>query len=70
MTKAVPRPIGFKFGIGWPVRRIDGSNLLGKVVGFYSTEFAPEGYAVESKLEQGSVQIFPVEALEATNART
>jgi len=36
----------------------------GKVVGFYSTDITPEGYAIESSREEGSVQIYPLGALE------
>ena len=36
----------------------------GKVVGFYSTDITPEGYAIESSHEKGSVQIYPKAALE------
>lgn len=48
------------------VRKIRGSQWQGKVVGFYSTDLTPEGYAVESELEVGSVQIYPAAALERT----
>lgn len=34
------------------------------MVGEYSTELTPEGYAVESEREPGSVQIYPASALE------
>lgn len=53
-----------KFKIGDRVRKIKGSNWHGVVVGTYSTELTPEGYAVESSTECGSVQIYPAEALE------
>lgn len=36
----------------------------GRVVGFYSASCTPIGYAVESWLEKGSVQIYPESALE------
>lgn len=36
----------------------------GKVVGFYFTDITPVGYAIESMLEEGSVQIYPETALE------
>lgn len=52
---------------GWTYKRSDmvrkkgdKGQWRGKVVGFYSTEITPEGYAVESVFEKGSVQIYPV----------
>lgn len=53
-----------KFDFGDEVRKVKGSQWSGKVVGFYSTELTPEGYAVESSTEKGSVQIYPASALE------
>lgn len=53
-----------KFKIGDKVRKIKGSSWSGAVVGDYSTELTPEGYAVESFTEKGSVQIYPAAALE------
>lgn len=53
-----------KFPIGSRVRKIKGSRWQGRVVGTYSTELTPEGYAVESETEHGSVQIYPAHALE------
>lgn len=55
---------GLKFELGDTVRKIKGSQWNGKIVGFYSTELTPEGYAVESSTERGSVQIYPAAALE------
>lgn len=52
------------FKIGDRVRKKRGSSWQGKVVGFYQTDLTPEGYAVESEREPGSVQIYPVQALE------
>jgi dihydrofolate reductase (trimethoprim resistance protein) len=52
------------FNIGDRVRKTRGSQWQGKVVGFYSTEYTPEGYCVESEREIGSVQIYPVGSLE------
>ena len=52
----------FKFGD--PVRKVRGSQWHGRIVGWYSTELTPEGYAVESDTERGSVQIYPASALE------
>jgi dihydrofolate reductase (trimethoprim resistance protein) len=45
------------------VTKVKGSCWTGKVVGWYSTELTPEGYAVESSFEKGSVQIYPASAL-------
>lgn len=56
--------INWKFKKGDRVRKTKGSNWHGKIVGFYSTELTPIGYAVESELEKGSVQIYPEAALE------
>ncbi|MEP2085087.1 hypothetical protein [Qipengyuania citrea] len=55
----------FRWKIGDKVKKTKGSNWHGKVVGFYSTDLTPEGYAVESLLEKGSVQIYPMQALQA-----
>jgi dihydrofolate reductase (trimethoprim resistance protein) len=56
-----------KFQLGDRVRKIKGSHWKGKVVGTYSTNLTPEGYAVESEAHPGSVQIYPAAALEAWN---
>lgn len=56
-----------KFKLGDPVRKIKGSMWSGRVVGTYGTELTPEGYAVESFAEKGSVQIYPAAALEKLN---
>lgn len=53
-----------KFKRGDRVRKISGASWQGIVVGEYSTELTPEGYAVESEREKGSVQIYPAKALE------
>lgn len=53
-----------KFKIGDRVRKIKGSSWQGIIVGTYSTELTPIGYAVESEREKGSVQIYPEAALE------
>jgi len=53
-----------KFKRGDIVRKIKGSEWVGTVVGEYSTEMTPEGYAVESNYHKGSVQIYPAQALE------
>lgn len=53
-----------KFKLGDSVKKVSGSQWHGIVVGTYSTELTPEGYAVESWTEEGSVQIYPAKALE------
>lgn len=58
-----------KFKIGDSVRKIKGSSWSGKVVGMYSTDLTPIGYAVESSSEKGSVQIYPEAALELLEER-
>jgi hypothetical protein len=50
--------------IGDRVRKIKGSSWTGRIVGAYQTSLTPEGYAVESENEPGSVQIYPAAALE------
>ena len=54
-----------KFNLGDTVKKIKGAQWHGKIVGYYSTHLTPEGYAVESSTEKGSVQIYPAAALEA-----
>ena len=54
----------FKYKLGHYLRKKSGSQWEGKVVGFYSTDLTPEGYAIESSAHAGSVQIYPVNALE------
>ncbi|AKE44633.1 hypothetical protein AU106_gp002 [Sinorhizobium phage phiM9] len=54
-----------RFGFGERVTKTKGSSWTGRVVGFYSTELTPIGYAVESETEKGSVQIYPEAALTA-----
>ena len=56
--------MGVKFKRGDRVRKISGSSWQGRVCGEYSTSLTPEGYAVESEREPGSVQIYPAAALE------
>ena len=60
----IERPLGFLWGFGANLRKKSGSEWFGKVVGFYSTELTPEGYAIESAVHRGSTQIYPVNALE------
>lgn len=57
-------PLRPKFQIGDPVYKRSGSEWRGCIVGTYSTKLTPEGYAVESSYERGSVQIYPAAALE------
>ena len=59
-----------KFKIGDHVRKTKGSQWKGTVVGTYSTTLTPEGYAVESSTELGSVQIYPASALELHEPKT
>ena len=59
----------WRFEYGTVVRKIKGSNWKGRVVGFYTSSFTKEGYAVESDSERGSVQIYPVTALEEVTDR-
>lgn len=59
-----PAPSAPTFQLGDHVRKTKGSQWKGLVVGTYSTSLTPEGYAVESDTEKGSVQIYPVGALE------
>lgn len=58
----------YRFGLGDRVRKISGSQWQGCIVGFYSTSLTEEGYAVESELHPGSVQIYPAKALEVVPA--
>lgn len=51
------------FKPGDRVTKTKGSNWTGRVVGTCSTALTPEGYAVESETEKGSVQIYPAAAL-------
>ena len=53
-----------KFAFGSHVRKKSGSEWQGYIVGWYSTGLTPTGYAVESETHKGSVQIYPVNALE------
>lgn len=56
-----------KFRMGDLVKKSTGSEWVGRVVGCYSTEQTPEGYAVESSAHRNSVQIYPAKALEAVD---
>jgi hypothetical protein len=46
-----------KFRMGDLVKKSTGSEWEGRVVGWYSTEQTPEGYAVESSAKQNRVQM-------------
>lgn len=52
-----------KYCLGERLTKNKGSSWTGRVVGFYSTELTPIGYAIESETEKGSVQIYPEAAL-------
>ena len=52
------------FDYGDYVQKSRGANWRGRVVGFYSSLFTREGYAVESSYEPGSVQVYPAAQLE------
>jgi dihydrofolate reductase (trimethoprim resistance protein) len=57
-------PFSTTFELGDRVRKRSGAAWQGRIVGWYSTQLTPEGYAVESEAHPGSVQIYPVAALE------
>jgi dihydrofolate reductase (trimethoprim resistance protein) len=57
------------FHLGQWVQKHRGGRWRGKVVGWYQTSLTPEGYAVESAYEPGSVQIYPATALEPWDGR-
>lgn len=57
------------FYIGQRVTKIKGSKWTGRVCGVYATDLTPEGYAVESETETGSVQIYPAAALTAASTQ-
>ncbi|AUR82941.1 electron transport accessory protein-like domain protein [Vibrio phage 1.030.O._10N.222.55.F9] len=59
----LPKPLWAKWSVGDSVTKTKGSSWTGKVVGYYSTSLTPNGYAVESLTEKGSVQIYPEAAL-------
>lgn len=46
------------------VRKKRGAEWHGKVCGYYATDLTGEGVCVESEREIGSVQIYPIDALE------
>lgn len=49
---------------GTRMRKKKGSSWQGRVCGFYSTALTPIGLCIESEREPGSVQIYPISALE------
>lgn len=52
------------YPLGTRVRKTKGSSWQGHVVGHYSTTLTADGVCVESEREPGSVQLYPVAALE------
>lgn len=56
---------GWAFAEGDLVRKKSGSWWEGRVVGTYSTEQTPRGYAVQLDKPFGPVQIYPESALES-----
>lgn len=64
MNNPSPDFVNTKFILKDRVRKKRGSEWQGRVVGFYSTDLTPIGYAVESERHKGSVQIYPEAALE------
>ena len=62
-NRLLATPVG-KFRVGDVVKKVSGSEWEGVIVGTYSTALTPEGYAVESMMHNGSVQIYPAKALE------
>lgn len=64
-SSGLDRETGRTFAVGDRVTKVKGASWTGRVVGTYSTSFTPEGYAVESENEPGSVQIYPAAAIRA-----
>lgn len=64
MQNNAPWPAHFTYRYGDLLQKKRGSTWRGKVVGWYSTELTPEGYAIASHFEPGNVQVYPVAALE------
>ena len=60
----IQKPEGFEWESGTKVQKKSGSGWVGLIVGFYSTEQAPEGYAIESSYHKNTVQLYPKAALE------
>jgi hypothetical protein len=63
---STPNTEDWKFKLGDTVKKKSGSQWVGCIVGFYSTVLTPRGYAIESIYHDGSVQIYPENALEKT----
>jgi len=66
-TSLTETPPSFAYSMGQRVTKTKGSSWTGKIVGWYSTKLTPEGYAVESENEPGSVQIYPIKALQKSS---
>ncbi len=64
MTTTLNSPTSPAYRLGDRVQKRSGGRWRGYIVGGYRTSLTPEGYAVESAYEPGSVQIYPVTALE------
>lgn len=65
MSELIERIENAKFPYGVRVKKKGTKGQWhGIVVGFYSASCTPFGYAVESLLEEGAVQIYPESALE------
>lgn len=56
------------YPLGAVMRKKSGSEWQGRVVGYYSTDLTPDGLAIESSAHAGSVQIYPLKALEVVAA--
>lgn len=54
----------WKYQLGDIVEKVSGSLWSGQIVGFYSSSLTKRGYAVESLVHKGSVQIYPEASLE------
>ena len=52
------------FPLGCLVRKISGPEWLGKVVGYYSSSFTPEGLVIECTAEGGQVHVEPAKRME------
>ena len=62
------KPEGFTYDYGTPLQKKKGSQWRGFVRGFYTSSLTVEGYCIESMNEKGSVQLYPLEALEPLTA--
>ena len=58
-----------RYPLGTRVRKTKGASWQGVVVGHYSTTLTADGVCVESEREKGSVQLYPVAALEAVEEK-